>query len=516
MINNRLKVTEFKLGTTQGASNVFSLANEYGELQSGGSVDASKNNGNIAKQTVNFSGLANPFVQGYKYDSLDRISEAKETVNGTQTWIQNWGYDRYGNRSSFTQNVLGNTAVSNPTINAATNRFNTGQNYTFDKNGNITEDPTSGGRQFTFNGDNKQTQAKLGKTLIGTYSYDGEGKRVKKVTGSESTVFVYSNGRLVEERNSSTNALVTSYLYAGSQLPATETSTATNYTVTDHLGSPRVVVNGSGTVVSRRDFLPFGEELFADGTYRKTSDNYSTTGTDAVRQRFTGYQKDTETGLDFAEARMYQNQHGRFTAIDPLLASGKSANPQTFNRYSYTMNQPLVLTDPNGMQSGKKPEQQEKPIKVYTTEPKILSVKTTYLDKTIHDEVPVGGRFQITYSYIVNSDTEGGKKPEEMGKVEPAPIRNLKGEIDETKSKEGTLGDAQGLEKSEPDKVETTPNGKDEGFKVTKTPTAAHVTEHGAGRLRVETLGAAFCSLATYRQPPQRKSEILRGNHIRM
>jgi len=43
---------------------------------------------------VTFSGLANPFIQGYKYDPLDRISEAKETVNGTQTWIQNWGYDR--------------------------------------------------------------------------------------------------------------------------------------------------------------------------------------------------------------------------------------------------------------------------------------------------------------------------------------------------------------------------------------------------------------------------------------
>lgn len=185
-------------------------------------------------------------------------------------------------------------------------------------------------------------------------SYDGEGKRVKKVTGAESAVFVYSNGRLVEERNSSTNALVTSYLYAGSQLLATETSTGTNYTVTDHLGSPRVVVNGSGTVVSRRDFLPFGEELFADGTYRKTSDNYSTTGIDAVRQRFTGYQKDTETGLDFAEARMYQNQHGRFTAIDPLLASGKSAIPQTFNRYSYVNNKPLRLVDPSGLQSGMK------------------------------------------------------------------------------------------------------------------------------------------------------------------
>lgn len=100
--------------------------------------------------------------------------------------------------------------------------------------------------------------------------------------------------------------------------------------------------------------MPFGEELYADGTIRKTTANYSTSGQDAVRQRFTGYQKDTETGLDFAEARMYNNQHGRFTAIDPLLASGKSANPQTFNRFVYALNRPLLLTDQTGLQSGKK------------------------------------------------------------------------------------------------------------------------------------------------------------------
>lgn len=74
----------------------------------------------------------------------------------------------------------------------------------------------------------------------------------------------------------------------------------------------------------------------------------SASGQDAVRQRFTGYQKDTETGLDFAEARMYENRFGRFTAVDPLLASGKSANPQTFNRYAYTSNNPITRVDING------------------------------------------------------------------------------------------------------------------------------------------------------------------------
>jgi RHS repeat-associated protein len=113
-----------------------------------------------------------------------------------------------------------------------------------------------------------------------------------------------------------------------------------------------VLTDAVGNVVSRRDFMPFGEEIYADGQTRLDANKYSLTGQDAVRQRFTGYQKDSETQLDFAENRMYQNMHGRFTAVDPLLASGKSANPQTFNRYVYVLNNPLMLTDPDGLQVG--------------------------------------------------------------------------------------------------------------------------------------------------------------------
>ncbi|HRJ87051.1 MAG TPA: RHS repeat-associated core domain-containing protein [Pyrinomonadaceae bacterium] len=47
---------------------------------------------------------------------------------------------------------------------------------------------------------------------------------------------------------------------------------------------------------------------------------------------------------------MYQNKHGRFTAPDPLLASASAANPQTFNRYVYVINNPIILVDPDGLQ----------------------------------------------------------------------------------------------------------------------------------------------------------------------
>ncbi len=95
--------------------------------------------------------------------------------------------------------------------------------------------------------------------------------------------------------------------------------------------------------------MPFGEDIFENvGAARTAALNYSN-NSDDLRQKFTGYQKDSETQLDFAEARMYENRFGRFTAVDPWLASGKSANPQTFNRYVYVGNRPIRITDPNGL-----------------------------------------------------------------------------------------------------------------------------------------------------------------------
>jgi RHS repeat-associated protein len=172
---------------------------------------------------------------------------------------------------------------------------------------------------------------------IGQYFYDGEGKRVKKfitATG-ETTIFVYSNGKLVAE-------------YSNNIAGPSEAKIA--YTTTDHLGSPRVITDDIGQVRSRRDFLPFGEEINTPigGRTGESGQGYSVP-TDGGRQKFTGYQKDTETSLDFAEARMYENRFGRFTAVDPLLASGKSANPQTFNRFIYVGNNPIMITDPAGL-----------------------------------------------------------------------------------------------------------------------------------------------------------------------
>lgn len=63
----------------------------------------------------------------------------------------------------------------------------------------------------------------------------------------------------------------------------------------------------------------------------------------------TSYERDNETGLDYAKARMFGYSLGRFTSPDPLLSSGRIENPQTWNRYAYVLNNPLVFIDPLGL-----------------------------------------------------------------------------------------------------------------------------------------------------------------------
>jgi RHS repeat-associated protein len=70
---------------------------------------------------------------------------------------------------------------------------------------------------------------------------------------------------------------------------------------------------------------------------------------DSVRQKFTGYESDAETGLNFAQARYQSPVQGRFTSVEPLGASTNVGNPQSFNRYSYVNNNPVNSVDPTGM-----------------------------------------------------------------------------------------------------------------------------------------------------------------------
>lgn len=63
-------------------------------------------------------------------------------------------------------------------------------------------------------------------------------------------------------------------------------------------------------------------------------------------ERFTGKERDQETGLDYFGARYFSGAMGRFTSPDPSLGSAHLTELQSWNRYAYAYNNPLRYNDP--------------------------------------------------------------------------------------------------------------------------------------------------------------------------
>jgi RHS repeat-associated protein len=344
VFNNRLQPVEIGLGSSSTDSSKLKLEYNYG---------STNNNGNVQRQIITVPGTtALTLTQIYKYDQSNRLTGAQEVSGNVSTWQtssyiwqQGYDYDKYGNRNSVSSVITGNSAAfptftPAPEIDGATNQFKKGNSsgvstgFDYDPVGNLKQEPYALNRSvlmnYAYDANNHLVQAKQNGSVVGSYVYDGAGKRVKKVD-SATTIFVYNIlGQIVAEYSDVTPS----------------GASGTSYLIADNLGSPRAITNSSGEVIARHDYLPFGEEIGAGIGGRSTVQKYMV---DQVRQKFTGYERDDETGLDFAQARYYGNVHGRFTSVDPLNASASSSNPQTFNRYSYTLNNPLRYADPSGM-----------------------------------------------------------------------------------------------------------------------------------------------------------------------
>jgi RHS repeat-associated protein len=133
------------------------------------------------------------------------------------------------------------------------------------------------------------------------------------------------------------------YVYAGDRLLASEIDSAprTLHYFHDHLGSPRLVTGNGGMKVAEHTYFPFGAE--APPSVVQTA----TMPAEYDRLRFTGHERDSSQ-LDYMHARYYSAGVGRFLSGDPTWESADLGKPQGWNRYSYVLNNPVNLTDPDG------------------------------------------------------------------------------------------------------------------------------------------------------------------------
>ena len=132
------------------------------------------------------------------------------------------------------------------------------------------------------------------------------------------------------------------------EVPAkTPTTGGTQFLTDDALGSTRLVTDVYGNTVQCNDYLPFGEDLTAGGRTCVST-------VDAIpEKKFTGKERDAESGLDYFDARYFSSAQGRFSSPDWAVKAtpvpyAKLDNPQSLNLYSYVLNSPLIHIDVDG------------------------------------------------------------------------------------------------------------------------------------------------------------------------
>jgi RHS repeat-associated protein len=308
---------------THDATTKFGLSYSY--------TMAPSNNGLISGIT---DSVDNGHSATYTYDSLYRLVTAKTTGSaGYPAWGLQEGYDRYGNRN--TQSTLagaGCTAITCPTFSqiASTSTNRLPAPYTYDLSGNMTHD---GINTLVYDAQNHVVSS-TNASGSGTYTYDGNGQRIKKIGGGNTIVTIFAGAQVLAEyyNGVAPSAPTNEYIYAGSLKIASIQSGTTDYWHNDHL-SPRVRTDTSGNVADERGTFPFGETWYSPGS--------------TAPWIFSTYYRDVESnGNDYAQARTYASGLSRFSSPDPI--AGSTSDPQSLNRYSYVRNMPVLFTDPFG------------------------------------------------------------------------------------------------------------------------------------------------------------------------
>ena len=280
----------------------------------------------------------NRYISGeqvlYTYDALNRLATAAATSNA---WAQSYSYDGFGNL--LVQNQYGSAPYYSASPNPTTNQLGS-----VDANGNTTSYINSSNVPIALTYDVKNRLNTVGGYQGPQYSYAPGNKRVWRglwtsgtLTTDEVTFWSVSGQKLATYQLSVNGGVIND---SSSAPVLVATQTGTNY----YFGR-KLIKNSTwyGYVAADRlgsigKYYPYGQE----------KPSATTNGT----EKFTGYFRDAESGLDYADQRYHNPGTGRFLTPDPYMASVGPADPGSWNRYAYTRGDPVNRYDRLGLQDG--------------------------------------------------------------------------------------------------------------------------------------------------------------------
>jgi RHS repeat-associated protein len=348
-------------------------------------------------ETIYFSGTVTSGTQLFEYDPIYRLTHAEGREQPGQVgyvlgpngfpeapfttiphpndlkamlpYSEDYSYDVVGNILATVHKAAGAGWTRSQTYAAGTNQLNSSSQpgdlpggpysgvYKYDAAGNIEQMPNLSSMGWDHEG--RFVTASLPGGGTAYFTYDSAGQRVRKIVVRSNQVLerVYvGNYERYRERTGTTIASSTLtleretvHVYDGHRRFAiVETKTVdtsvTNLVPTplfrfqfpNHLGTACLETDADGTPISYEEFYPFGGSSFRAGDTEK-------------RYRFTGKERDEETGLYYHGARYYAPWLGRWISTDP------GGFVDGTNLYVYSRNRPTVLSDPSGRQTPPEP-----------------------------------------------------------------------------------------------------------------------------------------------------------------
>lgn len=266
------------------------------------------------------------------YDEFNRLKTMTASLGGNTLASYVYTYDRFGNRWS-------QTGGSQSFIDSFTTTTNQLTDAGYDAAGNMIQDPAGSSPRHTYGYDADGLLYSVDGNSTALYDYDSLGQRTRRQASYGTFQDVFDAfGRRVSEF-SSANAFAEANINTDSGPIAYRTSGTTIFEHKNWIGTERLRTSYNGSVQSQITNLPFG-------------DGYTSTAGQGDDSDFAELNRDQEINSEQALFREYSSTQGRWFSPDPYSGSYDITNPQSFNRYTYALNNPISSADPSGLDDG--------------------------------------------------------------------------------------------------------------------------------------------------------------------